>query len=90
MGAAVILDIIAYLQASDFKNLVDGICSLIIPQYEGISFAEIKKLYKEFAKVLNSEEKESLENYICEFFDINKNDLMKVRFDDFDEEDNAE
>lgn len=90
MGAAVILDIIAYLQASDFKNLVDGICSLIIPQYEGISFAEIKKLYKEFAKVLNSEEKESLENYICEFFDINKNDLMKVKFDDFDEEDNAE
>ena len=42
MGAAVILDLIQYLETAGYEGIAEGVCSLLIPQYEGISPASDK------------------------------------------------
>ncbi|GED59944.1 AAA family ATPase [Brevibacillus formosus] len=86
IGAAIILDIITYLGNSGKEGIVDAICSLMIPQFEGISLPQIKKLYKDFGVLLSSDDKEHLKNFLCEFYDINISELSKVRFDDEEED----
>lgn len=82
LGAAVILDLIAYLRESDFGGLLDGVCSLILPQLEGISNRQIKDMYKEYGVLFREEERAAFRNFICEFFDISENEMLKVQFAD--------
>lgn len=86
IGAAVILDLINYLETAGSECVVDGICSLIIPQYEGISLPQIKQVYKDFGVLLSVKDREELKNYLCEFFDITCLELAKVRFNDNEDE----
>lgn len=87
MGPAIILDLIDYLETVGHDCIVDGICSLIIPQYEGISLPQIRQLYKNFGSLINASEREVLKNYLCEFFDISDTELIKTKFDDNEDQD---
>lgn len=87
MGPAIILDLIDYLETAGHDCIVDGICSLIIPQYEGISLPQIRQLYKNFGSLINASEREVLKNYLCEFFDISDTELIKTKFDDNEDQD---
>jgi len=89
-GAAIILDIISYLKIADFKNLADGLCAMLIPQFEGISLSQIKNLFKDFAVLLPEHDKVVLLDYLCEFFDIERDMLEKVRFGSKDIDDDTE
>lgn len=86
LGAAIILDVIDYLKSSEYKNFADGICAMLIPQYEGLSLSQIRKVYKDFGTNMKDEDREILLNYLCEFFDIDYKELNKVRFEDTDDE----
>ena len=86
LGAAIILDVIDYLKSSEYKNFADGICAMLIPQYEGLSLSQIRKVNKDFGTNMKDEDREILLNYLCEFFDIDYKELNKVRFEDTDDE----
>lgn len=90
IGAAIILDIISYLRAANFKNLSDGLCAMLIPQYEGVSLPQIKQIYKDFGSVLPESEKVILLDYLCEFFDIERNELIKIKFGNTDIDDDTD
>ncbi len=96
LGAAIILDLISFIEASNYSGLVSGICSLIIPQYEGIGLKQIKRVFKDIGALLAPSDRDSLMNYLCEFFDISKDELLKVKFkeetadDENDENDDDE
>lgn len=81
-GAAIILDIIDYLRSSNFRNFSDGLCAVLIPQFEGLSFPQIKKMYKDFGSILDVDDKNVLRCYLSEFFDIDPSELDKVKFDE--------
>lgn len=80
LGAAIIIDLISYIKASGYKDLVNGICSLIIPQYEGISFPQIKQLYQDIGMKLSVSDRGVLMSYLCEFYDIKRIELQKIKF----------
>lgn len=86
IGTAIILDLVSYFKNAGETGMVDGICSLLIPQYEGISLHQIKKLYKDLGTLLNVNDRLFFKNYLCEFFDIHEDELSKVQFDIDEEE----
>ena len=96
LGAAIILDVINLIRIAGPEETVSGICVLIIPQYEGISLPQIKRLYKDLGSKLDMAGRNTLVNYLGEFFDIRLSELLKVKFtdeqelsedDDIDEDD---
>jgi DNA polymerase III delta prime subunit len=90
-GAAIMLDFISYIKNAGEEGIVDAICSLLVPQFEGISLPQIKKLYKDFGALLNDKDQEIFRSYLCEFFDLNSDELSKIKFEeDIDEEDETE
>lgn len=86
LGAAIIIDIIDYLENSDYNNIIDGICALVIPQYEGISLQQIKQLFREFGTLFDESDRNIFRVYLCEFFDIRESELLKIKFTDIDQE----
>lgn len=86
IGAAIMLDFISYIKNAGQDGIVDALCSLLVPQFEGISLPQIKKLYKDYGSLLNDNDQETFRNYLCEFFDLNGSELSKIKF----EEDNLE
>jgi len=82
LGAAIILDLINLIRIAGPEETVSGICVLVIPQYEGISLAQIKRLYKDLGSKLDMAGRNTFVNYLGEFFDIRLSDLLKVKFTD--------
>ncbi|WIM41144.1 AAA family ATPase [Paenibacillus sp. PK4536] len=82
LGAAILLDLIQYLEIAGYDSVMEGICSLLIPQFEGISLQEIKKIFKDFGSLFTSEDRDSFKEFLCEFFGINESDLLKIKFTD--------
>ncbi|NLL64210.1 MAG: AAA domain-containing protein [Clostridiaceae bacterium] len=80
LGAAIILDLISFIKVSNYSGVVSGICSLIIPQYEGIGLSQIKQLFKDIGALLPQSDRDTLMSYLCEFFDIRQAELLKVKF----------
>lgn len=80
LGAAIILDLISFIKTSGYSYTVSGICSLIIPQFEGIGLNQIKQLFKDIGVMLPRADRDVLMSYLCEFFDIRQAELLKVKF----------
>lgn len=85
LGAAVMLDLVDYLENAGCDQLISGICSLVIPQYEGLSLHQIKQLYKDLGTFCNEDNKALLKDCLCEFFDVENEELSKVRFEEMEE-----
>jgi DNA polymerase III delta prime subunit len=86
IGAAIMLDFISYIKNAGQDGIVDALCSLLVPQFEGISLPQIKKLYKDYGSLLNDKDQESFRNYLCEFFDLNGSELSKIEEDNIEED----
>lgn len=82
LGPAIILDLVSLVETSDSTTLVEGICSLVVPQYEGLSINQIKNLYRDLGKVLSAEDRERLRKNLCEFFDVEEKVLDRVKAED--------
>lgn len=80
LGAAIILDLISFIKTCNYSGIVNGICSLIIPQYEGIGLSQIKQLFKDLGTLLSQSDRDTLMSYLCEFFDVRQSELLKVKF----------
>lgn|GEM_PF-1335281 len=80
LGAAIIIDLIAFIENAGTEGIIDGICSLIIPQYEGITLPQIKNLYKDIGSLFSDDEKDVFRDYLCEFFDISGSELARIKF----------
>lgn len=92
LGAAIILDLISFIKTSGYSEIIGGICSLIIPQYEGIGLNQIRQLYKDIGVLLPQSDRAILMSYLCEFFDIRHTELLRVKFTEeaYDSEDDED
>lgn len=81
LGAAIIIDLLQYLKSSPDAGLVEGVSSLILPQFEGISYAESKKLFKNFGRYFDPLERDTLKEYLCEYFEIDEQELINTKFE---------
>lgn len=57
LGPAILLDLVSYLEVAGYESILAGVCSLIIPQYEGISLPQIKQLYRDLGSLFNPSDK---------------------------------
>ncbi|MMZ58951.1 hypothetical protein D1872_209510 [compost metagenome] len=73
IGPAVLLELLEYIKISNETGKIEGLCSSVLPQYEGLTNGEIKKFYKELSSLLSSEECIKLSRYLIDFFEMPKN-----------------
>jgi hypothetical protein len=75
IGAAIIIDILEYLSVSNYENYAEGIASIFLPQLEGISYKQVKKLYNEIGNSLDPKDQQIFKEYLSELFDIDPSKL---------------
>jgi MoxR-like ATPase len=71
LGPAILLDLIAFLEEAGTDMFVEGLCGLVVPQFEGVSTEEILKFYEKVRKTLSTEAREKLQTYLTDFFNMN-------------------
>ncbi|WCN39172.1 AAA family ATPase [Aneurinibacillus uraniidurans] len=91
IGPAVLLEFLEYIKISNETGRIEGLCSSILPQYEGLTTSEIKNFYKELSSLLSPEERTKLSRYLTDFFEMSRNAFDSINEDlSFADEDEVE
>lgn len=78
IGPAVLMDLISFLEYSGGERHAEGLCALVIPQYEGLTSDQIRKFYQNIRSLLSADSRDKLRWFLADFFDIKKSTLDAV------------
>lgn len=73
LGPAIINELIDYIKITNNSGKAEGLCGIVMPQFEGLDHKDILNLYEQLGSFFTAEERDIFKKFIDEFFEIPDN-----------------
>lgn len=79
LGPAIIRDLADFLMETQGKLTAEGICGLILPQFEGLGSTEYVQFYEDIGTLISNKDREKIKKCLVDFFNLGEGARRKMR-----------